>query len=438
MGYVSVTHGLFQASLKVQAPGSFSEAFSVSILLLHLFYFLKEYAFYIGAVSGSALSGWMLDSLGRKPTLWISGLLTTLSGLGIGLRDYALGHSLAFFSEGLAVGIACVASPVYIAELAPSRFRGTLVCLFQLAVTLGILLGYHTASQGQAGAFWGINAATLAGVTLVIGIPWLPESPIWLVARGKTAQAKASLKRLWNVRRVKRATTRLSRSIYRQKSLFPSMFCLEGSKILALGILVAVFQQASGINAVLYHAPQILISVGFRPMDAGIMSTYWIGALNLVFTLVALSLLDSWGRRPLILLSVGLLVVSLNLIDLVFVSPGLFGGKTGALVAIGLFVGAFAMGLGPILWVYTAELFPFILRAKGASILAAVHWLANVSLQMSLHSSSSGSVPMGDFWVYAILMATAWVVLYALLPETSQRPLEMPLMPLRGEKDARF
>lgn len=422
MGYISVTQGVLETTGMVEPANPSSAAF------YGLFKFWLANAFFIGAAFGSAASGWLLDRAGRKRMLWLAGLTVILSNGWLCQPVGPMGYALGRFGQGLAVGIACVASPVYIAEIAPPWCRGALIGLFQLAVALGILLGYGGASHGPAQTleFW--NVATLAGGLLFFGVPLLPEPPVWLLAAGKGAQAKESLRKLRKVRKVKGELRTLGRLLAAQRSEFLSLFHTKGLRFLILGVLIAALQQATGINSVLYHAHAILEHVGFDRGEAGVISTYWIGVLNVGFTLVGLALLDSWGRRPLALVSVGLLVVALNMIDLVFLSPGLFGGKTGALAAIGLFVSAFAVGFGPILWVYAAELFPFTLRAKGASVMACVHWLTNGFLQAGLRSVEDGGRLFGAFWVYALLTAVAWIVFYVFLPETKHRPAEILLV----------
>lgn len=379
-----------------------------------------------GTLLGASILGRPGDRLGSRDMLKLIAALYVMGALGSALA-LSLPALLVFrFLTGIAIGGSSVLAPVYIAEVAPARQRGALVGLFQVNIVTGILLAYvsnFVVAQLVAGAdLWRFKLAIAAPPALVF-LAWLmrvPQSPRWLASRGRLEEARASLERLGVadpdaalaelVRQpgdagASAGTERLSWQRHRRPIL------------LAVGL--AMFNQLSGINAILYYLGDIFAAAGFSA-SSGSLQSIVIGATNLVATLVAMTLIDRAGRKQ--LLTIGSIVTALALAG---VAAIMASGRDAALLLplLVVFIGAFALSQGAVIWVYLSEIFPTSVRARGQSLGSATHWVMNALISMGFPAIAalSKSVP---FAFFSAMMVLQLILTRLYLPETKGLSLE--------------
>lgn len=376
----------------------------------------------IGTILGALFAGGPADRWGRRATLVGVAVLYFVSALGSAWPwDW---YSLLFFRflGGLGVGAASVVCPLYIAEIAPAARRGRLVALSQFNVVLGILLAYLSnwligaAYPGADAWRWmfGVEAVPAAAFFALLFLT--PESPRWLVAKGRADEARAVLAAVGSDDRVEDIERALAdESSGRPESLFSKRY----RRPVLMAVAMAAFNQLSGINAIIYYTPDIFRMAGFDRTSALIQSVV-IGGTNLALTMAGLSLIDRFGRRTLMLVgSVGYLV------SLSATAYSYYSG-TGGLLLLGslvVFIAAHAFGQGAVIWVFLSEIFPGRMRAKGTALGSTVHWImaALISWTFPLIAARSGG---HTFAVYALCMAGQLVWVLTRMPETKGLRLE--------------
>src|SRR5947208_8528009 len=260
----------------------------------------------LGALTGALLGGAAADAVGRRPTNIAGGAAFILGSLvSAGAPDVAT-LIVGRFVIGIAIGLSSVAAPLYIAELAPARRRGTLVSLFQLAVTVGILASYVIDVMLAPTRAWRtmLGVAVIPGAALVFGMLPMPESPRWLMKHGRAAEAGAALRRVRHEQKVDAELQQIAADIAQDRpAAWRNLSAPELRPALLVGIGLAVFQQVTGINTIIYYAPQIFEAAGFGSATTALAATIGIGVVNVLATVVAIALVDHWGRRPLLLRS---------------------------------------------------------------------------------------------------------------------------------------
>lgn len=379
----------------------------------------------IGTMMGALGSGWPADRFGRKPLLCAIACIYIASALGSALATRWMSLALWRFIGGLAIGASSVVTPIYIAEASPAVYRGRLVALSQLNVVLGILLAYLSnwllAGAVPAALAWrwmlGIVALP-AGVLLLIGLR-LPESPRWLLQHGREADARAVLTRLKfaepeeELRRMRTGAFESGRTVAR-------LFTAAHARPILCAVGVAMFNQLSGINALMYYAPHIFELAGASAASA-LAESAAVGGVNLVFTLIALTLIDRIGRRPLLYLGALVMTAALFLVAQQFGSVH----PSGSLVLLGLlgFIAAFALSQGAVIWVFISEIFPGAVRGKGQALGAATHWVMAAIVTWTFPvvvARLGGSV----FAFFGAMMLLQLLFIWRVLPETRGVPLE--------------
>jgi sugar porter (SP) family MFS transporter len=384
----------------------------------------------IGAAAGALLSGWLADRIGRKYTKIISGTVYAVGALGCA---FALntGMLIGFRALlGFAVGTASFVSPMYISEVAPPKARGGLTSFNQLAVTTGIAVAYlvNFAFKDVPGDWrWMLGVAAVPGTALAVGMLSVPRTPRWLVEHGQPDHAQRALDEL---REGTGADTGRELDDLEQTSRESSQSSVRDllsprvRGLLVVGLGLALFQQLVGVNTVIYYAPTILQQTGLHA-SAAITQTLTVGATNVVFTIVAILLLDRVGRRPLLL--TGTVVAGIALLGLAgyFAFPTLqHRAPWLALAALLLFMAGFAVGLGPVFWLMISEIFPQRLRSKAMSATTIVNWLANFAVSATFLTAVGAITRQGTFLLYAVLAAVAVAFFAWRVPETKGRSLE--------------
>jgi len=379
-----------------------------------------------GCMVGVMLAGKAGDRFGRKRVLMFAAFLFFLSAVGS-----AMAHSLPVFvmarmTGGVAVGVASILSPMYIAELAPARHRGFLVSLNQLAIVTGILVAFFSnwllVDTGPDNWRWMLLVMAAPAIFLFVCLFLVPESPRWLVAKNRKEEALHILGKTAGPELAGSEFTAIEETLKNhQESTYREITALKIRPLLWMGIILAVFQQITGINTIMYYAPKIFASVG-QSNDSALLQTVAIGATNLGFTIVAMLLIDRIGRKMLVLVgSAGMMVMLAGLSALFFmeISSGIL-----VLVFILGYIAFFAASLGPAIWVMVAEIFPNRLRSKGMSVAIMALWLAcavvSISFPQMLEKLSGGTT----FLIFSVICLANFIYVLQKVPETKGKSLE--------------
>ncbi len=374
-----------------------------------------------GTVIGALLGNLPCDRYGRKPTLIAIGVLYLVSALGSALATDPAVFAAFRFIGGLGVGASSIAVPGYIAEIAPAEQRGRLVVLYQFQLVLGILVAYlsNFALSAWFDLGWRamLGAEALPAAVFLLMVTTVPESPRWLLLKGRDSDARRVIAAI-SPDRVEHTIADISQSL--QSNDERPLFAASMRRPVLLAFLIAFFNQMSGINFVIYFAPRIFGMAGLDANSA-LLSTAIIGGTNLLFTLLGLLLIDRFGRRLLMLIgSIGY-IVSLSAVAAVFAT-----GAGGGLVLIFLivFIAAHAIGQGAVIWVFIAEIFPNELRSRGQSLGCGTHWVlaALITLVMPLALSRFSAEAIFAFFAGMMLLQLIFVIRW--MPETRGRTLE--------------
>lgn len=381
----------------------------------------------IGAIIGAIGAGRVNDALGRKKTLLLLAIIFTLGALLTAISPN-FGLFLVFrIIVGLGIGAAASVVPVYISEIAPSNVRGMLVTFNQLAITIGIAVSYWVdLAFAHANMGWPPMFATAAipGIMLFVGMLISPETPRWLASKGKWGEARRMLERIQGARPDEElADIRAALSEEKQQMGFRELLRPGVRGALLVGVGLAVFQQFVGINTVIYYAPTIFQSAGFASASAAILATSVVGIVNVISTIVAILLVDKVGRRPLLLAGSAIMVIALIALGIVFaVSTTNTGTLT--LIALIVYIIAFAISFGPVFWLMSAEIFPTKVRASGAAVSSFSNWTANFLVSVTFLSLVGAIGAPSTFWLYAFMGILAFIFCYMLVPETKGKTLE--------------
>jgi SP family galactose:H+ symporter-like MFS transporter len=383
----------------------------------------------IGAVFGAAISGRLSDGWGRREAILFA---SVVFAVGAGASAAAPGTAVlvgARLIVGVAIGVASAAAPVYISEVAPPEKRGQLVTFFQLAVTIGIVVAYLVglAFNGIEGWRWMLGLGAVPAIALGIGMMEMPQSPRWLVMAGKDYVARATLARIrtGGEEAITEELEEIKESLEVEPGGWRDLLHPVVKAALVVGVGLAILQQVTGINTVIYYAPTIVQYTGVNSSASSILAAVGVGVVNVGATVVALRLLDRVGRRSLLFAGVSGMIVSLLVLGAAFIGGG---GSTGSsILAIGslmTYVAAFAISLGPIFWLMNAEIYPLNVRSKAAGVGTMANWSFNaiVSLTFLLLIDALGR--SGAFWLYAgIGVVTLWFC-WKFVPETKGKHLE--------------
>lgn len=395
----------------------------------------------IGCFMGSLAGGRLSDYLGRRRVLLISGLLFAVSSVLTGWSHQFSDFIVWRIVGGVAIGLASNVSPTYLAEISPAQWRGRLVSLNQLALVIGILLAQIvnwgiarrvpagvtvatlTASWNvQFGWRWMFTAVAIPSLIFLIATPFIPESPRWLVARGQADNAALVLTRIGGASYSRLELEAIQSSLPGPAEEVPWSAVLRGRvfRLLLVGIALAVLQQGSGINILFNYAEDIYRSAGYG-MNEILFNIVITGAINLIFTVLAMLLVDKFGRRRLMLcgcLAIGICHIAASIAYRLHLHGFWILGVTLTAIA------CYAMTLAPITWVLITEIFPNRYRGTAVSISVATLWIASFGLTYTFPALQSAIGSSGTFLVYAgICFAGALLVLLA-VPETRGRPLE--------------
>ncbi len=391
---------------------SLQEGWTVSVVL-------------IGCMFGSGLAGAISDRIGRRRFMLISAVLFFVSAVGCAVPRTIVEFVVFRFVGGLGIGSAAVLAPLYIAEIAPARIRGALVSVDQMAIVTGILLAYFVnwVFAGAGPSNWRYMFATgaIPSVFFFLLLLRVPESPRWLVKKGREDEARRVLARINTIDAAAAEIRDIKETMALEKGSFRELFQPGFRRPILLAVVLAVFQQITGINAILYYAPRIFESAGFARMSAIGQSTV-VGFTNMLFTIVAIVLADRIGRRPLLLVATGGMGVSLVLLGAAFKFQ--FLPPSALLFIILLYIAFFASAMGPLVWVVMAEIFPIRMRGAAMGFATLILWFADFVVTLTFPVISDRLNVSAAFWIYAVMCALDLVFMIFYLPETKGRTLE--------------
>ncbi|MGH9514668.1 MAG: sugar porter family MFS transporter [Terriglobales bacterium] len=381
----------------------------------------------LGCLLGAAGASMIGDRYGRKKSLIASAILFALSALGASAANSIALFSVARLIGGLAIGLASVLTPVYIAEISPPKNRGTLVSLNQLAIVIGILFAYLVSWQiapfGENSWRWMLAVAAIPSLAFFLGLLAIPESPRWLLSRGRHEEGERILTRIFGTVAAREQVRAVEQAAASEEGSWREVFSSGMRKRLAVGMFLALFCQITGINTVLYYG-SIIVSEHFpgQSTSMALVANVIIGAVNLLFTIVAMIYLDRWGRRAILLMASGgmgialtLLVIGLNIHGL---SPVVMLG------AILLYVAFFALGMGPGPWLIISEIFPTKVRGRAASIATSTLWSGTLLVTFTFLSLVKVLNLWGTFAIYGVLSFVCLIYVWKMVPETKGRTLE--------------
>jgi len=377
-----------------------------------------------GALAGTALGGYLGDRIGRRPTLLVTAVTYGIFALTTGLSNGPVVFVLSRLFVGAAVGISSMLVPLYIAELAPEDIRGALVTLNQLAISTGVVVAYYVDYLLAGSGNWRLMfmSAVAPSIVLLAGLLFLPETPRWLAAHGDFSGAAKILARIETPEKATRDLQELRHVTETDRLKFRDLWVRRFRKPLIVGIVLAIFQQITGVNTIVYYAPTIMQMVGFSSAGTAILATFLIGLVGLVATIVSMFLVDKVGRRPLLLISLaGMGVV---LLHLAFILGDPHPKKWIVLADVLVYLAAFDLGLGPIFWLLISEIYPTTVRAQAMSLATMAIWAADFLVTATFLTVVDHLGMRGCFLLFAGLCLVAFVFSFRMVPETRDRTLE--------------
>lgn len=412
----------------------------------------------IGCIIGGLISGFMATRLGRRNALILASIFFFLSALGSYMPEFLFRPNFEFFKPeeatkglmwafvlyrilgGIGVGMASAICPMYIAEVAPAQIRGTLVSCNQFAIIFGQLVVYVINTLIRSGLVDGLNAPQDMIDDAMMNIGWrrmfvseafpagafglllllVPKTPRYLVMSGNTQKAFEVLTRINGEGRAKEILQEIKETLVEKKEKIFSY----GLLVIIVGVLLSFFQQAVGINVVLYYAPRIFENMG-STSDAAMMQTVVMGVVNILFTVVAILTVDKWGRRSLLMVgSIGMAIgmIALAVISYCGIIDTTFGGKI-ALAFIIIYTASFMMSWGPVCWVLISEIFPNTIRSSAVAIAVAAQWISNYIVSSTFPPLSEWSIG-STYLIYAGFSVLSAIFVLKLVPETKGKTLE--------------
>ncbi|MHB0959784.1 MAG: sugar porter family MFS transporter [Pirellulaceae bacterium] len=395
----------------------------------------------VGCMVGALMAGTLSDRFGRKAILIVSAVLFLVSAVGCTVPSTVVLLIGARWLGGVGIGIASMLSPMYLSEVSPPHLRGRLITLYQLAITIGIVVAYFSNEclqwlsintwSSMTEGFWrwvlvdevwrgmfGVEAFPAIAFLLLLLV--VPETPRWLAMQGRIDEALAVLTRVVGLPEAQRELKEIRQTLSQERTSIRAL--LEpGLRVpLLIGILLPFFSQVSGINAIIYYGPTIFHDAGWE-LGESLGGQTIIGLVNVIFTIVAVGVVDRFGRKPMLYFGVAGLVVALAATGALFAM-----NRTGwhLVVALMFYLACFAMSLGPVPWIIIAEIFPTRIRGRAMSVGTFTIWSTNTLVMLVFPTLSVSLGPAGTFALFAILVAPALLLTWWLIPETKGRSLE--------------
>lgn len=379
----------------------------------------------VGTVFGAVFGGVPSDKLGRRKTLIIIAVLYLVSALGAALTPSWVAFLVFRFLGGLGVGASSVTAPLYISEVSPAARRGRMVAMFQFNIVFGILIAYLSnyllTGVGENDWRWMLGVQAVPALAFFLLLFRVPESPRWLLGRGRVEEARAILHRIDPATANADVNSILTANALDEAGGGESLFARQYRTPVLLAVLFAVFNQVSGINAIIYYAPRIFEMTGLGKGSA-LLSSAGIGLVNFLFTLLAMNVIDRFGRRKLMLIgSVGL-IATLGLVSRAFYLQQ-FGGMM-VPVLLFVYIAFFAFSQGAVIWVFISEIFPNTVRAKGQALGSSTHWVMASIIAFTFPYFAEKLGGGHTFLFFCSMMVLQLIFVWRYMPETKGTSLE--------------
>ncbi|MEU8076515.1 sugar porter family MFS transporter [Catellatospora citrea] len=394
----------------------------------------------LGALFGALVAGVMAEKLGRRVTVIWAAILFTIGAL---VESLAPGTGVMIVGRlvvGFGVGVASLAAPLYAAEMAPTRLRGRFVSMYQLAITFGILIADIVDELLSSGSQWRLmlGLSVVPGILLILAMFPLPDSMVWYMRTGQRDKAVDAIRKVRPDEDVEANLRDIKASLGTEQASWGEVFSEKWRAPLVLGVGLAIFQQFTGINAVIYYSDKIFAAAGFSTPQQQTAATTWsIGVVNVLATLIAVAYVDRLGRRPLMFagligMGLSLLVMSLCFRYLDRIATAATGATANTpsdagvvmLVAMVVFIASFAFSLGPVVWTVINEIYPGFVRGRGVAVATAANWGAAWLVTRFFLTLVDWIGESGVFFLFAVMCAVTYGFVWKLQPETKGRTLE--------------
>ncbi|HLN53639.1 MAG TPA: sugar porter family MFS transporter [Lentimicrobium sp.] len=407
----------------------------------------------VGAVIGAMFSGRIADNFGRKKVILAAGIIFIIGAVWSGASSSAVMLMFARFFLGIAIGVSSFAAPLYIAEISPTKSRGTLVSMFQLLITIGIMVSYMSDSafavpDGDPAFVTAWRPMFYVGVIpaliMFTGMLFLPETPRWLISKGHEEKCRQVLEKVEEPQLVEEVILKMKQDIEADKqnkvdwkAIFQKW--LRVPLFIAIGIMFV--QQFTGINTIIYYSPKIFLMSGFADAKAAVWASVSVGVVNVVFTILSLFMIDRLGRRKLYFIGLAGMIVALAALGVLFLNQASLSAslKWVTISLVWVYIAFFAISLGPLGWLIISEVFPLSVRGIGSSIGALSNWLFNAVVAFTffkivrlltvsgtdiVQNGANLGNPAGAFFLYALLGIVGLIWGYFYIPETKNITLE--------------
>jgi SP family arabinose:H+ symporter-like MFS transporter len=385
----------------------------------------------IGCMIGAMVAGGLSDKLGRRKVLMISAWAFAISSVGImapmGLTSFIVFRMIG----GIGIGIASILSPMYISEIAPASIRGRLISIYQLGIVIGILLIYfvNAAIAGlhdhnwnvESGWRWMFGSGLLPSIVFIVLLLRAPESPRWLAAQNNWTGAEDILRKINGDIKAREEMEAIRVSLNEKQASFGELLRPGLRTALIIGIFLSVFSQVTGINVIMYYAPEIFKATGDGSSSA-LTQTVWVGGINTLMTLVAIKYVDKLGRKKLLLIGAAGMAICLALVGLAFYQQATTGYWV--LAGILLYISFFAISLGPLTFVVVAEIFPNQIRGRAMGVAIFFLWLSVYIVSQTFPMLLDAIGTAYTFWIYMVMSVLAFLFIWRSVPETKGKSLE--------------
>lgn len=382
----------------------------------------------VGAVGGTLLSGVISRRYGRKRTILASAVIFALGSVMASLANSIGVLAGVRLFLGIAVGIASFTAPLYLSEMAPQRIRGRLISMYQLMITIGILLAFMSDAWLSYGEHWRVMLGILVvpSIVMFLGVLVLPESPRWLFLVNRKDDARQVLRKLRaGEDEVESELADIARMVEVRTGALTLLANPRFSKVILLGIVLQMMQQFTGINVMIYYAPKILENVGLESASEQMWGTVLIGLINVLATFVAIAFVDKLGRKPILAAGFAVMGLSMGVLGLMFMlGIGSHAHKVIAIVSLLVFIIGFAMSAGPIIWVLCSEIYPLAGRELGVTISTATNWICNAIIGATFLTLLTNLGSVGTFFLFGVLNILFIFIMLAFTPETKGVSLE--------------